>query len=90
MLFIQVLGLLTPNAILVKQLVQHTIGNDYLNGSAIRRDYLETAINWISKGNIEVYMSNHQHDQNASALWRYYKDVISWVEATFPKKGINL
>ena len=35
------------------------IGNDYLNGSAIRQDYLETAIDWISDGNIEVYMSNH-------------------------------
>lgn len=62
------------------------IGSDYLNGSPIRQDYLETAIKWISKGNIEVYMSNHQHDQNASALWRYFQDVISWVDATFTKK----
>src|SRR5690606_38524549 len=49
-------------------------------------DYLETAIKWISKGNIEVYMANHQHDPNASALWRYFQDVISWVQATFPVK----
>ena len=62
------------------------IGSDYLNGSAIRQEYFETAIDWISKGNIEVYMSNHQHDQNASALWRYFQDVISWVEATFVVK----
>ncbi len=29
-------------------------------------------------------MSKHQHDQNAGALWRYFKDVISWVKITFP------
>jgi uncharacterized protein with ParB-like and HNH nuclease domain len=28
------------------------IGSDYLNGSPIRQDYLETAIDWISGGNI--------------------------------------
>ena len=39
------------------------IGSDYLNGSPIRQEYLETAINWISKGKIEDYMSKHQHDQ---------------------------
>lgn len=62
------------------------IGSDYLNGSAIRQDYFETAIKWISKGNIEVYMSNHQHDPNALALWQYFQSVITWVEGTFIKK----
>ena len=64
----------------------YAIGGDYLTGSAIRQEYLETAIKWKSLGNIEVYMSKHQHDPNASALWRYFQDVISWVEATFPHK----
>ncbi|PIV50204.1 HNH endonuclease [Candidatus Falkowbacteria bacterium CG_4_10_14_0_2_um_filter_36_22] len=62
------------------------IGSDYLNGSPIRQEYLETAINWISKGKIEDYMSKHQHDQNASALWRYFQDVMTWVSTTFTKK----
>ncbi len=62
------------------------IGSDYLNGSPIRQDYLQTAIRWISEDNIEQYMAKHQHDQNASALWRYFQDVISWVEATFTTK----
>ena len=66
--------------------VAYQIGSDYLIGSPIRQDYFETAIKWISKGNIEVYMSNHQHDQNASALWRYFQDVISWIESTFTKR----
>jgi hypothetical protein len=64
----------------------YKIGSDYLTGSPIRQDYLETAIKWISDGKIEDYMSEHQHDPNASALWIYFQSVISWIEATFPKK----
>lgn len=64
----------------------YKIGSDYLNGSPIRQDYLETAIKWISDGEIEDYMSKHQHDPNASALWIYFQSVISWIGATFPKK----
>lgn len=66
--------------------VAFNIGADYLNGSAIRQEYLETAIEWISNGNIEVYMANHQHDPNASALWLYFQSVITWVNTTFTVK----
>ena len=66
--------------------VAYKIGSDYLNGSPIRQEYFETAIDWISKGNIERYMATHQHDQNASALWLYFQSVISWAAATFTKK----
>ncbi|MBO4489468.1 MAG: DUF262 domain-containing protein [Bacteroidales bacterium] len=59
------------------------IGGDYLTGSAIRQDYLETAISWISDGNIEVYMSNHQHDASAAPLWQFFQAVITWVETSF-------
>jgi hypothetical protein len=64
----------------------YAIGSDYLNGSAIRQEYLETAIKWISTGTVEDYMSKHQHDPNASALWIYFQAVITWVGATFTKK----
>ena len=63
--------------------VAYQIGGKYLSGSAIRQEYLETAIAWLSKGNIEVYMSQHQHDKNALALWQYFQSVITWVEGTF-------
>lgn len=77
-----------------KECAAYGIGSYYLNGKANRQEYLETAIDWISKGNIEIYMANHQHDTNASALWRYFQDVITWVEGTFTKKrkfmkGVN-
>jgi hypothetical protein len=70
------------------------LGSKYLSGIAIRQEYFETAIDWISNGNIELYMAKHQHDANASALWIYFQTVITWVEATFPNyrremKGID-
>lgn len=63
--------------------VASKIASDYLTGSAIRQDYLETAISWISDGNIEVYMSNHQHDASAAPLWQFFQSVITWVESSF-------
>jgi hypothetical protein len=62
------------------------IGNDYLTGSAIRQDYLETAIKWIAEGKIKEYMALHQHDANALALWAYFQSVITWVQGTFTVK----
>jgi len=61
------------------------IGDEYLSGSANRQEYLETAISWISNGQIEKYMSDHQHDPTAIELWNYFSSVISWTKATFPK-----
>jgi hypothetical protein len=61
----------------------YQIGQDYLTGSPIRQDYLETAIDWINDGAIDMYMSARQHDQNAAPLWRYFRDVIEWVTTTF-------
>jgi hypothetical protein len=61
------------------------IGDEYLNGSANRQEYLETAIDWISEGEIEAYMSKNQHEPNANELWLYFQAVISWAKATFPK-----
>ena len=70
------------------------LGRDYLDGTAIRQDYLETVIKWISKDDIKGYMANHQHEPNDNSLWLYFQYVIAWVQATFPKyrkemKGIE-
>lgn len=62
------------------------IASDYMSGSPIRQDYLETAISWINDGKIDEYMRDHQHDTNANELWLYFKGVIDWVAASFPKK----
>ena len=66
--------------------VAFNIGSDYLNGSAIRQEYLETAIDWISEGKIEGYMATHQKDPDAKVLWSYFQSVINWVNTTFTVK----
>ncbi|NVP17421.1 DUF262 domain-containing protein [Candidatus Gracilibacteria bacterium] len=62
----------------------YNIASDYMNGSPIRQDYLETTISWISGNNIEKYMSENQHNVNASELWQYFQSVINWVKIIFP------
>ena len=70
--------------------VAFNIGSDYLNGSPIRQEFLETAIGWINgddcNDGIKLYMAKHQHDPNATALWLYFQSVITWVNATFTNK----
>lgn len=62
------------------------IASDYVGGSPIRQDYLETAIKWISKNDINEHMAEHQHDQNANILWNYFQAVINWTKTTFKTK----
>jgi len=70
------------------------LAKEFMNGSPIRQEFLETALDWISKGKIESYMSSHQHDPNANELWFYFRKVIDWVKHTFIEyrkemKGLN-
>lgn len=60
------------------------LAEKYMNGSPIRQDYLQSALKWISGGNIEEYMSKHQFNENASELWQYFQTVIAWVQMLFP------
>lgn len=61
----------------------HNLAKDYVKGTAIRQELLEKALDWISKGDIETYMSDHQQDTNANELWIYFRNVIEWVQLTF-------
>jgi len=61
----------------------YDLGGDYLTGSSIRQDYLETTIQWISDDRIEQYMAKNQHEPNANELWLYFQSVINWVNAVF-------
>ena len=60
------------------------IGSDYMTGTPIRQDYLETVIKWINGGDITGYMAKQQHKPNANELWLYFQKVMAWVKATFP------
>lgn len=61
----------------------YAIGKDYLTGSPIRQEYLETVISWISNNDVRSYMAAHQHDLNANTEWLYFQSVIAWINATF-------
>lgn len=66
-----------------------TLAGDYLKGASIRQEYLETAILWAASAEgktIEAYMGQHQNDPSAVLLWNYFRSVIDWVQAIFPRK----
>lgn len=55
----------------------------YIRGSERRQDFLKTAFDWVSKGNISGYMNQHRHDENINELKTYFNAVIDWVSSTF-------
>jgi len=55
----------------------------YIKGSANRQEFLECALNWVSKGNIGDYMSRHRFDENINELKKYFNSVIDWVSNVF-------
>lgn len=55
----------------------------YISGDVKRQDYLRTALMWVSKGNIDDYMSRHRFDTNITELKIYFNSVIDWVSSVF-------
>lgn len=55
----------------------------YIRGDVNRQDYLATALDWVSKGNLEGYMSAHRFDNNIDELKKYFNSVIDWVSSVF-------
>lgn len=62
----------------------------YLSGKAIRQEFLETALKWITNRDgllaVEFYMDaqKQNHTPDASELWKYFEAVFAWVEKIFP------
>lgn len=55
----------------------------YVSGTVNRQDFLECALNWVSKGKIEDYMAFHRKDQNIIELKTYFISVIDWASTVF-------
>ncbi|MBI5399301.1 DUF262 domain-containing protein [Candidatus Saganbacteria bacterium] len=55
----------------------------YIKGSANRQAFLERALDWTSKGNIDDYMSSHRNDKNINELKEYFNSVIDWISTVF-------
>jgi hypothetical protein len=57
----------------------------YINGSALRQDFWERALEWVSGGkeSISAYMSQHRGDTEITEVKTYFNTVISWVSGVF-------
>ena len=55
----------------------------YIKGDVNRQDYLSAALDWVSKGNIDSYMSKHRFDKNINELKNYFNTVITWASTVF-------
>ena len=57
--------------------------DSYLKGNIKRQEYLETALKWVSKGNIDAYMSRHRRDTDIKEIKAYFMAVIDWADSKF-------
>ncbi|EQA5469018.1 HNH endonuclease family protein [Enterococcus faecalis] len=55
----------------------------YIKGTANRQEILQEALNWVSKGEIDVYMSKHRNDTDINELKSYFNTVIDWISSIF-------
>ncbi len=57
--------------------------SSYISAAVNRQEFLECALSWVSKGNIEDYMSIHRYDNSINELKIYFNSVIDWIDGLF-------
>lgn len=55
----------------------------YVQGQVNRQDFMERALEWVSRGRIGEYMSLHRHNEDISEVKAYFNAVIDWVSGVF-------
>jgi Protein of unknown function DUF262/HNH endonuclease len=55
----------------------------YVRGPADRQMFWECALDWVSKGNIDHYLSKHRHDTDIKEVKTYFNTVLDWVGGVF-------
>jgi hypothetical protein len=55
----------------------------YAKGPVERQKYWERALDWVSKDNVDDYMSKHRRDDNINGVKTYFNTVIDWVAGLF-------
>lgn len=55
----------------------------YISGDVKRQAYLECALDWVSGGSIDNYMSKHRNDTNIDELKNHFNTVIDWLSSVF-------
>ena len=59
----------------------------YVKGDPKRQAILETALDWVSGGNIDGYMALHRYDTDISELTNHFETVLAWVDSIFDYTG---
>lgn len=59
----------------------------YINGDPKRQDVLETALEWVSDGDIEDYMARHRYDDSINELVNHFETVMDWIDSLFEYTG---
>lgn len=55
----------------------------YIAGDLKRQAFLECALDWVSHGTIDNYMSKHRHDHDIIELKSHFTKVIDWISGVF-------
>ena len=59
----------------------------YIKGDPKRQAILETALEWVSEGNIDDYMARHRYDNDIKELTNHFDTVIDWADSVFEYAG---
>ena len=59
----------------------------YIKGDPKRQAILETALDWVSDGDIDGYMAKHRSDTNIKELQDHFDTVIDWIDSIFDYTG---
>lgn len=59
----------------------------YVRGDPKRQAILETALDWVSDGDIDGYMARHRGDTDIGELKNHFDTVIDWVDSVFEYTG---
>lgn len=62
----------------------------YVKGDPKRQAILETALDWVSEGDIDDYMAKHRYDTNIDELKNHFDTVIDWVDSVFEYTGSEM
>ena len=55
----------------------------FISGAVNRQDYLACAFDWVSKGHVKDYMSQHRRKADISEMKTYFNCVIDWIDSVF-------
>ena len=55
----------------------------YVAGDEQRQKILETALKWVSGGEVQDYMGRHRFDKDCRELKTYFTSVIDWIDGVF-------